>query len=258
PRTSSSLIAVRELRGINLRAPVESLGYQVVLLGVPEGATAVTVVGVDTHGAIVAPAIGGVRLRTCATDYLYLSLELAEAQRIVDLAPRDVNRRVRRCTTGAGASAGFAVAEQNVADLVSGQRTHPAPGSIGSVGALLEDAKSGHGDGLDRSGDFHPPRADVAEGCGHVKVNKPVLCGHRLGRIGEDVNSGLVLPIGEAVHQTIAQRVSQVGDAFLRNAIAAVGAVAGRIVGGNAQQLGVTIASEGCTLRPVARVIDVY
>jgi hypothetical protein len=50
PRTS---LAVRKLCGSNLRAPVEVLRDLVVLGGVPERATVL----VDTHGAVVAPAV---------------------------------------------------------------------------------------------------------------------------------------------------------------------------------------------------------
>src|SRR5271165_3107962 len=157
PSAFPNLVAIRELRRSNLRAPVKALGDRIVLLGVPEGATMHAVVGVDVHGAVVAPPVGGVRLRTGAAHHLYLGFQLSEAQRIVDLAPRHVNRRERRCATGTGIATGFAVTEQDVANLVAGERTHPAPVAIRSVGSLLEDAESGRGNCLDRGGELKPP-----------------------------------------------------------------------------------------------------
>src|SRR5271165_2657486 len=175
PSAFPNLVAIRELRRSNPSAPVEALRDRVVLLGVPEGAAVHAVGGVNAHGAIVAPAVGGVRLRTAAANHLYLGFQLSEAQRIVNLASRHVNRRVRRCATGTSITAGFAIAEQDVANLVSGYRTHPTPVAIRSVGALLEDAESRRRNILDRGGELKPPRGVLATRGSHVEVDKPVL-----------------------------------------------------------------------------------
>src|SRR5208283_5269471 len=128
---------------------------------------------------------------------LYLCFQVAEAQSIVDLASGDVDRGINSAarTAGTGASARFAVAEQDVANLVTGERTHPAPVSIRSIRTLLEDSESRRSNHLDRGRDLHPPRSDVATRSGHVEIHKPVLRGGRLGRGREDVGQGLVLPI---------------------------------------------------------------
>ena len=62
------LVAVGELRRSYLRAPVEGLGDHVVLLGVPEGAAVHAIVGVDTHGAVITPAVRRIRLRARTGD----------------------------------------------------------------------------------------------------------------------------------------------------------------------------------------------
>src|SRR5438445_9504301 len=64
------------------------------------------------------------------------------------------------------------------------------------------------------------------------------------------------VPVSEAIQQTATQRLEQIGDSLLWNAITAVGA-ARRIKGGDGQQLGVSVAGEGRALRPVIRVVNV-
>jgi len=58
----------------DLRAPVEGLRNLVVLGGIPERATVL----VDAHGAVIAPAVGGVGLRTGTAYHFDLVPELAQ------------------------------------------------------------------------------------------------------------------------------------------------------------------------------------
>ena len=53
-------MTARKLDIRDLGAPVEGLRRQVVLGGVPEGAIANRI---DPHGAVIAPAVGGIGLR---------------------------------------------------------------------------------------------------------------------------------------------------------------------------------------------------
>ena len=64
-----SLVAVGELHGSDLGAPVEALRDHVELGGVPEGAV---INRINMHGAVVAPALGRIRLGTVALDHQHL------------------------------------------------------------------------------------------------------------------------------------------------------------------------------------------
>ena len=146
--------AGRELEVPDSRSPVEARGGVVVLLRVPEGAI---VHGVDRHVAVVAPAADRVRLAARPVDEVRLALAhrvgwvAGESPRVPDL----------RMDGGVGG----AEAERHVAAVVHGDAAHPAPGVVGLVGALLDEARRARGDVVD----LEPPDSrNTARGDGHV------------------------------------------------------------------------------------------
>src|SRR5581483_11643874 len=108
--------APREAQGRDPRLPVaavELVESRVVLLRVPERA----VVGVEVHGAVVAPATARVELVAGAVDDRRLGPHLA--RRVARLLAGIADR-------GADGAASGAVAERQVAAAVHGDAPHPA------------------------------------------------------------------------------------------------------------------------------------
>src|SRR5713226_4693645 len=94
--------------------PVKASRGFVVLLGIPEGAV---IRGINSHAAIVAPAVEAVCLDARARDYLLRGFHLA--QRVGWDAPYILNARFHRAVR-------LGVTQGNVSDLVHADASHPA------------------------------------------------------------------------------------------------------------------------------------
>src|ERR1043166_7547197 len=180
----------RELERGDARAPVERAAGLQVLGRVPEGAV---VYGVNRDGAVIAPAAERRRLRAGAGDDARLRAESAGG----------VARRARREAYGRlKARARNAVADRDVAHLVHRNRTHPTAVRVYRVRPLLEDARRTR-----RDAQLVPTDAGQRAGAGVDRV----VDDQSLVPVGE-------VAIGEALHQTVGQRVELLRSARLRDA----------------------------------------
>src|SRR4029077_826188 len=179
--------AVRELEVPDPGPPVERAVRRVVLVRVPEGAV---VGGVDGHIRVVAPA--AVRVRLAAGTREQGRLALGErVRRIAGQPPRIADLRVdagRRSTEADG----------DVAERVHRGAAHPAPGGVGLVGALLDEAGRAGGGVVD----LVPANAS-----GAVRVHGYVA-DERFVAVGE-------APVRIPEHAPVAEGVQRVADTGL-------------------------------------------
>src|SRR5581483_4685910 len=237
PAVSHTLLAVCKLRRSYLSAPVEGCCGLVELGGVPEG----TAVLVYAHGTVVAPAVGSIRLGTSASHHLYFFFQLA--QRIGSETASQEYGWIHRGSIGASISAGFTVTHEDISHFVHGDRTHPSPIAIGSVGSLLMDPHRGDSNPAVWRRCLKPAHTVLATRRSNVKVRQPVL-------------RRAVVVIGEAIHQAPAKRIDQISDSFLRNAIPTIISTCW-VEERDRQQLRVAVAGEGRAFRPVVGIVNV-
>ena len=140
-------------------------------------------------------------------------------------------------------------------DLVTGKRAHPAPvAGRGRTCPAGEPSRAGDRHGLDRRSELEPPRAAPPPAAGHDRNGSPASAATvtGFGGVASTLASGWqVLPVGEAVHQAIAQGSrAESRDAFLRNASCRRNwPLQVRGEGGNGDQLRVVVPGEARALR---------
>ena len=181
-QTDLRIAACRERECADAGAPVELSRAQVVLLRVPEGAS----VGIDGHGAIVAPPMLRADLRAQALVEPFSQGHLA--QRIARPPGRVGDCRV-------AARAGEGVPESDVPGTIHGNAAHPAVFGIGRVGGLLVDRGSAVG-----IANLVPADAGVLWRSSHVH-----------GVVGQKRFVSAEIAVGEAVHQPVGDGIQSIG-----------------------------------------------